>query len=76
MSDADRLTPADPKDIADTLAFALRRSGRKRMHDADEYMARIAAERLVEALERDGFVVMKKPPIGGGAALGRGADGR
>ena len=76
MSDADRLTPADPKDIADTLAFALRRSGRKRMHDADEYMARIAAERLVEALERSGFVIMKKPPSVGGAAIGRGHDGR
>jgi hypothetical protein len=51
MSDADCLTAADPQDIADTLAFALRRSGCKRVHDADEYMARIAAERLVEALE-------------------------
>ena len=76
MSDADRLTPADPKDIADTLAFALRRSGRKRMHDADEYMARMAAERLVEALERSGFVVMKKPPSEGGAALARGFEKR
>jgi hypothetical protein len=26
--------------------------------------------------ERSGFVVMKKPPIGGGAAIGRGHDGR
>jgi hypothetical protein len=29
------------------------------------------AKRLVEHLERSGFVVMKRPPIGGGAALGR-----
>jgi hypothetical protein len=40
-------------------------------------MARIVAKRLVEHLERSGFVVtMKKPPIGGGAAIGRGDDGR
>jgi len=35
-------------------------------------MAAIVAKRLVEDLERSGFVVMKKPPIGGGAAIGRG----
>jgi hypothetical protein len=39
-------------------------------------MAAIVAKRLVEHLECSGFVVMKKPPIGGGAAIGRGADGR
>ena len=43
------------------------------MHHADEYMAAIAAERVVRHLERAGFVVMKKPPIVGGAALGRGS---
>jgi hypothetical protein len=36
MPDADRLTPADPKDLADALAFALRYSGRKRVNDAAE----------------------------------------
>jgi hypothetical protein len=76
MSDADRLTPASSDDLADALAFALRYSGRKRTHDAGEIMAAIVAKRLVEHLERSGFVVMKKPPIGGGAAIGRGADGR
>ena len=70
------LTPATPEDLADALAFALRYSGRKRTHDAGEMMAAIVAKRLVEHLERSGFVVMKKPPIGGGAAIGRGADGR
>jgi hypothetical protein len=33
----------------------------------------IAAERVVRHLERAGFGVMRRPPIGGGAALGRGA---
>ena len=76
MSDADRLTPASSEDLADALAFALRYSGRKRTHDAGEMMAAIVAKRLVEHLERSGFVVMKKPPIRGGAAIGRGHDGR
>ena len=76
MSDADRLTPADPKDLADALAFALRYSGRKRVNVAVEMMAAIVAKRLVEHLERSGFVVMKKPTIGCGAAIGRGHDGR
>src|SRR5277367_3615031 len=44
MSDADRLTPADPEDIADALAFALRYSGRKRTHDAGEVMAAIVGQ--------------------------------
>ena len=67
------LTPADRSDIAAALAFALRFAGRKRAHNADEIMAEIVAKRL---LARAGFVVMKRPPIGGGAALGRGFDGR
>jgi hypothetical protein len=39
-------------------------------------MSAIVAQRLVVHLERSGFVVMKKPPIGGAAALGRGHEGR
>jgi hypothetical protein len=72
----EKLTPADPSDLAAALAFALRYQGRKRVHNADELMSEIVAKRLVEHLEQSGFVVMKKPPIGCGAALGRGHDGR
>jgi hypothetical protein len=61
-------------DLADALAFALRYQGRKRVHKADEMMSKIVAKRLVEHLERDGFVVMKRAPIVGGAALGRGFE--
>ncbi len=71
----DKLTPADPSDLAAALAFALRYQGRKRVHNADEIMAEILAKRLVEHLERAGFVVMQRAPIGGGAALGRGFEG-
>ena len=45
------------------------------VHNADEVMSEIVAKRLVGHLERAGFVVLKKPPIGGGAALGRGYEG-
>ena len=61
---ADSLSPASPEDLAAALAFALRFQGRKRVHNADEIMAEIVAKRLVEDLERAGFVIMKRPPIG------------
>jgi hypothetical protein len=51
-------------------------SGGKRVHNADEFMSAIVAKRLVEHLERSGFVVMKKPPIGVPSPLGRGHEGR
>jgi hypothetical protein len=72
---ADKFTPADPSDLARALAFALRFEGRKRVHNADELMSSIVAKRLVEHLERSGFVVMKRPPEIGAAALGRGHEG-
>jgi hypothetical protein len=37
-------------------------------------MAEIVAKRIVEHLEQSGFGVMKRPAIGGGAALGRGFE--
>jgi hypothetical protein len=61
MTDPTPLRPATPDEIVETLAFALRYRGRKRMHDADEAMSRITAERLVQHLERSGFVIMKGP---------------
>jgi hypothetical protein len=39
----DKLTPADPGDLAAALAFALRYAGRKRVHNADELMARTSS---------------------------------
>ena len=61
MPEMPPLLPATPDEIAETLAFALRFDGRRRVHSADGMMARIAADRLVQHLERSGFVVMKKP---------------
>jgi hypothetical protein len=55
------LQSATAADVAEALSFALRYDGRKRVHHADEMMARITAERLVEHLTRSGFVLMKAP---------------
>jgi hypothetical protein len=74
--DPSALSLAKFEDLADALAFTLRFQGRKRVHNADELMSAIVAKRLVEHLERAGFVVMKRPPIGGAGALGRGHGGR
>jgi hypothetical protein len=64
---AEPLKPAEPQEIADALAFALRYSGRKRVHDSADIMASIVAKRLVEHLDRCGFVVLRKPPVPGSA---------
>ncbi len=69
MPHADKLPPADPADIAGSLAFALRYEGRTRNHSADDIMADIVAKRLVDHLQRSGFVILKKPPAIGGASL-------
>jgi len=65
----ENLSLASAEEIADAIAFALRYSGRKRVHDAAEMMSLIVAKRLVAHLERSGFVVMKRPPIGGSAPM-------
>ena len=59
MPDAPHLRPATSGEIADALSFALRYQGRKRVHQADDMMARITAERLIQHLTASGFVVMK-----------------
>jgi hypothetical protein len=74
MPDDEELTPADPQDLVDSIAFALRFSGRKRVHDADAFMGKIAADRIVRHLEKARYVVMKKPPLGGHSAVGRGFE--
>jgi hypothetical protein len=61
MSEDGKLRPATTEEIADSIAFALRYEGRKRVTHADEMMARITADRLVRHLRRSGFVVMRQP---------------
>ena len=52
---------ASVEEIVESLAFALRYEGRKRVDQADPTMAQIAAEHLRVWLEASGFVVMKRP---------------
>jgi hypothetical protein len=76
MSSADdKLTPADPRELAISIALALTSDSRLAKAQAAEAMANVVAERIVRQLERAGFVVMKKPPVGGHSALGRGFEG-
>ena len=46
-----------------TVAHALRLSGRRSAHRADHFMAKRAAEPIVEALRRS-YVITPKPPPG------------
>jgi hypothetical protein len=71
---SDVLRPATRDELTQSLSFALRFNGRKRTHDADETMAPITAERLVEHLERSRYVVMHKPPREPHGAPGNLAD--
>jgi hypothetical protein len=57
MSDADRLTPADPKDVALALASALGISGRKPVLAPEKSWRIFVAERLVKHLEESNFVI-------------------
>ena len=75
MPDDEKLTPADPDELAAAPAFALKFEGRKRWHDADAFMPDIVAKRLVRYLERARYVVMKRPPIGGHSGIGHGFEG-
>jgi len=74
MPDTPNLRPATGDELLQSLSFALGCNRRKRTHDADEVMARITAERLVEYLERTGYVVMHKLPLGQHGAPGNLAD--
>jgi hypothetical protein len=48
------------EDIIATVTHALRHEGRKVTRQADLLIARVAAERIVEALKR-GYIVTPKP---------------
>lgn len=62
VSTAPGLRWANPADVMQALAFALRYRGRKRIDSAVETMARITAERLLDHLKASGFVVMQQSP--------------
>jgi hypothetical protein len=77
MPDADdKLTPARSEDLRACIAFALTSDSRLAKAQSAELMASIVAERLIARLERDGFVIMRRPaPIGAGGNRGARAPG-
>ena len=72
MTDDDKraLHPATVSEIEDTLSFALRYDGRKRVHTADNVMARVTAERLTRYLQQSGYVLMRRAPPGARSTSG------
>ena len=63
------LRPANSGEIIEIVSLALRYQGGKQVHDADDTMARITADRLVWHLEQARFVLMRPPP-GAAPAVG------
>ena len=59
----ERLKPATRDDLVQAVAHGLQFEGCKRIHHADEFMARIAAEKLVDHIQRCNYVVMKRPSV-------------
>ena len=72
MLDMPNLRPATRDELMQALSFTLRFNGRRRVHahTEDLAMARVTAEPLLEHLERSGYVVMHKPPLGQHGAPG------
>jgi hypothetical protein len=72
----DKLTPARYDDLRACIAFALTSDTRLAKAQLAELMASIVAERLIARLERDGFVIMRRPAaIGAGGNPGAKAPG-
>jgi hypothetical protein len=66
MTDTPSLRPATADEIAETLSYALRFDGRRRVHHADDAMTRITVERLVKHLGA-GWIRAYEAPAGAGA---------
>jgi len=60
--DGKGLLPAEPEEVADALAYAMRFDERgKARRTGAEYAAKLAAEHLVRHLLLSGYVVLRKP---------------
>jgi hypothetical protein len=65
------LTPANFEHLRASIAFALTSDSRLARNQSAELTASIVAERLIARLERDGFVIMRRPPQVGAGGYGR-----
>ena len=54
--------PATREDSIQAFPHGLQFEDRRRIRQADEFMARVAAEKLVDNLQRSNYVVMRAPP--------------
>jgi hypothetical protein len=68
MPDDENLSPADLREVVTALSLSLTSGRQLEKYQAAETMAKIVAERLVEHLERSGFVIMRKPIAVGGTS--------
>jgi hypothetical protein len=68
MPDPD-LVPADPNHLLADLSRALTRGSALARAQSADVLAKVVAERLVASLTAAGYVIMRKPPIGGSAPL-------
>jgi hypothetical protein len=57
--DAEKLTPADPREVETALALALTSGRALARSQSAETMSKVVAERLVAPLRASGFVVMR-----------------
>jgi hypothetical protein len=73
--DAEKLTPADPRDVETALALALTSGRALARSQGAETMSKVVAERLVAELEASGFVVMRRPIPNHGAGDNPGRRG-
>ena len=60
--DATPLRPADRAELLHSLSYALRHGRSASRQERDDLVARLAAEQVLEQLERSNYVVMQKPP--------------
>jgi len=62
MPDDVPLRPADRAEALHSLSYVLRHGRTASRQDRDDLIVRLAAEQVLEHLERRNYVVMQKPP--------------
>ena len=60
--DAPQVQPADHAKLLHSLSYALRCEQTASRQKRDDLIARLAAEQVLQHLERSNYVVMQKPP--------------
>lgn len=61
-NDTPQLRPADRAELLHSLSYALRHGRTANRQERDDLTARLAAEQVLQHLERSNYVVMQEPP--------------